>query len=392
MAEIAPDPPGWMTALRFDIDSEGGGAAWIEAELPAPNLVVVNPRNGHAHLIYLLGGWIRTDFGDPSRLKVVRYAAAIERAYAAALGADKAYSGRFHHNPLSDAYVTKVGRDAPYSLAELAQYVDLVTPATKPAPFGIGRNVEVFDRLRRWAYTAIADWKIGTHDAWHEAVARRASQLAADVGAASPRGPLKKNEVGHIAKSVARWVWERYVAGVPPLLREAQIAAQREREREQQKAREAARERSRVTRNEYTAQARQRRSEATEMRRVGLSLRAIAEALRCSLGEIHRLLKACVQGSPGLSDFKAVVMPILSSPRVTQSDEHNEPHLSVTGDALASTPSAGNGGAIVAAIVSEYAASAHSAQLESDVMYDVRGGSGENHCWRAADRVYSTPD
>ncbi len=21
-------------------------------------------RNGHAHLIYLLGGWIRTDFGD----------------------------------------------------------------------------------------------------------------------------------------------------------------------------------------------------------------------------------------------------------------------------------------------------------------------------------------
>ena len=302
MAEIAPDPPGWLTALRFDIDCEGGGAAWIEAELPAPNLVVVNPRNGHAHLIYLLGGWIRTDFGDPSRLKVVRYAAAIERAYAAALGADKAYSGRFHHSPLSAAYVTKVGRDAPYSLAELAQYVDLATPAVKPVPLGIGRNVEIFDRLRRWAYTAIADWKIGTHEAWHEAVARRAGQIAADVGAASPRGPLKQNEVGHIVKSVARWVWERYVAGVPPLLREAQIVAQRERERDRQKAREAARERSRVTRDEYTAPARQRRSQATEMRRAGLSLRSIAAALRCSLAEIHRLLKACVQGSPGLSD------------------------------------------------------------------------------------------
>jgi len=140
MAEIAPDPPGWLTALRFDIDTEGGGAAWIEAELPAPNLVVVNPRNGHAHLIDLLGGWIRTDFGDPSRLKVVRYAAAIERAYAAALGADKGYSGRFHHDPLSAAYVTKVGRDAPYSLAELAQYVDLAMPATKPAPLGSGET------------------------------------------------------------------------------------------------------------------------------------------------------------------------------------------------------------------------------------------------------------
>jgi hypothetical protein len=358
MAEIAPDPPGWLTALRFDIDTEGGGAAWIEAELPAPNLVVINPRNGHAHLIYLLGGWIRTDFGDPSRLKVVRYAAAIERAYAAALGSDKAYSGRFHHNPLSAAYVTKVGRNAPYSLAELAQYVDLATPAVKPAPLGIGRNVEVFDRLRRWAYTAIADWKIGTHDAWHEAVARRAGQLAADVGVASPRGPLKQNEVGHIAKSVARWVWERYVAGVPPLLREAQIAAQRERERYRQKAREAARERSCVTRDEYTAPARQRRSQATEMRRAGLSLRSIAAALRCSLAEIHRLLKTCVQGSPGLSDFKGVVASSTSSPVVTERDEQNESKLALTGDAFASTLSAGNGGAIAAAIVSEYAASA----------------------------------
>jgi hypothetical protein len=91
-AEIAPDPPGWLTALRFDVDSEGAGAAWIEAELPAPNLIVVNPENGHAHLIYMLGAWVRTDFGDATRLRVVRYAAAVERAYAAALGADRAYS------------------------------------------------------------------------------------------------------------------------------------------------------------------------------------------------------------------------------------------------------------------------------------------------------------
>ena len=94
------------------------------------------------------------------------------------------------------------------------------------------------------------------------------------------------------------------------------------------------------------------------MRRSGLSLRAIAEALR---------------GSPGLSDFKGVVVPSVPSSRVTQSDDQKELRLSFTGDALASAPSAGNAGAIVAAIVPEYAASAHSAQLESDVMYDGRG-------------------
>jgi len=311
MAEIAPDPPGWLTALRFDIDTEGGGAAWIEAELPAPNLVVINPRNGHAHLIYLLGAWVQTDFGDSRRLKVVRYAAAIERAYSAALGADPAYTGRFQHNPLSDAYVTKIGRDAPYSLDELARYVDLNEPARKKnPPIGIGRNVETFDRLRRWTYVAVADWRIGTYEAWCGAVADRGGQIAADVGAGSPRGPLKANEVGHIVKSVARWVWERYGADVPPLLREAQIVEQREREKVRQRAREAARERSRLSRDEYTALARQRRSAATEMRRAGLSLRSIAAALRCSLAEIHRLLKACVQGSPGLSDFKGVSAPL----------------------------------------------------------------------------------
>ena len=110
------------------------------------------------------------------------------------------------------------------------------------------------------------------------------------------------------------------------------------------------------------------------MRRSGLSLRAIAEALR---------------GSPGLSDFKGVVVPSVPSSRVTQSDDQKELSLSFTGDALASAPSAGNAGAIVAAIVSEYAASAHSAQLESDVTYDGRGALGEPTSRRVRSRIFN---
>jgi hypothetical protein len=395
MAEIAPDPPGWLTALRFDMDSEGGGAAWLEAELPPPNLVVVNPRNGHAHLIYLLGAWVQTNFGDPSRLKVIRYAAAIERAYAAALGADARYAGRFHHNPLSDAYVTKVGRNAPYSLAELAQYVDLrEPPQKKSAPTGIGRNVEIFDRLRRWAYAAVVDWRIattpagGVYEAWCNAVADRAGQIAADVGAASPRGPLKANEVGHIAKSVARWVWERYGADVPPLLREARIAAQRERERLRQAAREAVRERSRITREEYVAPARQRRAQAQEMRTNGISVREIARALAVSIREVYRLLESLVmklvqptdgssesvvQGSPAVSDFEGG--PVAASAIVGLASEGDDEHDGV----VASQPCTAHGGAIAEAIVSEYAVGARSAQFESDVTIAGRGVCGETN-------------
>jgi len=391
MAEIAPDPPGWLTALRFDIDTEGGGAAWIEAELPAPNLVVVNPHNGHAHLIYLLGAWVQTDFGDPSRLKVIRYAAAIERAYTAALGADSAYAGRFHHNPLSDAYVTKVGRDKPYSLTELAQYVDLTgPPPKKSAPTGIGRNVEIFDRLRRWAYTAVSDWRMtsgrtgSVYEAWCRAVTDRAGQIADVVGAESPRGPLKANEVGHIAKSVARWVWERYGADVPPLLREARIAAQRERERTRQAAREAARERSRMTRAEYVAPAHRRRTEAQEMRERGISVQEIARVLAVSVREVYRLLgsvavrmiqpvgrlsASAVQGSPGLSDFaggpgSAEVSITVAVP--SDSNENNN-------KASTSQPSIAPGEAIAAAIVFEYAVRARSAQPEGGVVRDATG-------------------
>jgi len=376
MAEIAPDPPGWLTALRFDIDTEGGGAAWIEAELPAPNLVIINPRNGHAHLVYLLGAWVQTDFNDSRRFKVVRYAAAIERAYTAALGADPAYTGRFQHNPLSDAYVTKIGRDAPYSLDELARYVDLNEPALKKnPPIGIGRNVETFNRLRRWAYVAVADWRIGTYEAWCGAVADRGGQIAADVGAESPRGPLKANEVGHIVKSVARWVWERYGADVPPLLREARVVAQREREKARQRAREAARERSRMSRDEYTAPARQRRSAATEMRRAGLSFRAIAAALRCSLAEIQRVLIAGVQGSPDLSDFKGAPASSSENTDVPASSVDS----SVPRPRGVLRPQFSGSRAVVSAVGddAEHVPTARSAEPSTSIDYCGRGVRGE---------------
>jgi len=117
-----------------------------------------------------------------------------------------------------------------------------------------------------------------------------ANQIAADVGAASPRGPLKDNEVGHIAKSVARWVWERYGADVPPLLREARIAAQRER----QATREEARERSEMTRAEIHRSSSPTGAETQEMRTSGIFVREIARVLVLSVREVYRLLASVV--------------------------------------------------------------------------------------------------
>ena len=395
MAEIAPDPPGWLTALRFDIDTEGGGAAWIEAELPAPNLVVINPSNGHAHLIYLLGAWVQTDFGDSRRLKVVRYAAAVERAYSAALGADTAYAGRFHHNPLSCAYVTKIGREAPYSLDELARYVDLTAPPQKKSPVtGIGRNVEIFDRLRRCAHVGVADWRIGTYDAWCGAVADRGEQIATDVGAESPRGPLAANEVGHIVKSVAHWVWERYGAACRPCYAKRgwlHSASGRRLARRPVRRPENA---PAWTLRKYVAPARQRRAEALEMREKGIAAREIARVLSISVREVYRLLrsvvtsvvrvvqsasKTTVQGPPALSDFRGVGGSVSLPLGDVGTGKVNSADMIVNDDFVISEPSTAHGGALAAAIVSEYAVPARSAELKSDATSDGRGVWGKTN-------------
>jgi hypothetical protein len=67
MREIAPDPPGWRTALRFDVDCVCGRRLHAETGycpraatdrretgVAEPSFVVVNPANGHAQCVYLI--------------------------------------------------------------------------------------------------------------------------------------------------------------------------------------------------------------------------------------------------------------------------------------------------------------------------------------------------
>ena len=68
---------------------------------------------------------------------------------------------------------------------------------------GIGRNVELFDCTRFWAYRHARDHKNGLFEQWHAAVRERAMFFNADLFS----DPLGTAEVLHTAKSIARWVW-----------------------------------------------------------------------------------------------------------------------------------------------------------------------------------------
>ena len=341
--EIAPDPPGWKTGLRFDVDcpcdrrphTKSGycpraATYWRDAELAEPSFVVVNPTNGHAHYVYLLRGWIRIDGTDASELAAVRYFAAIERAYTRALRADAGYAGLVQHNPFSARYETFNGRDEPYSLRELAAFVELprIVPRHKVEIRTDGRNVETFDRLRYWAYAAIGEYRCGSRETWDEVVDARAHAIAVDVRAAHPAAshPFSDQEVSATAKSVAGWVWSRYDGGSLTRVR-ADTAARQEADRKRAMA--ARRERGCVPRDVYLEEVQRRRVAAYTLRGLGVAIDEIARRLGAGVRSVHRWISEirCVPSPSAQSDFAPRRLRKISSftflPSSCQSDSDN---------------------------------------------------------------------
>jgi hypothetical protein len=325
--ELAPDPPGWKTALRFDVDcpcdrqphARSGycpraATYWRDAALAEPSFVVVNPTNGHAHYVYLLRGWIRVDGADPSQLAAVRYFAAIERAYTRALHADPGYAGLVQHNPFAACYETYSGRDEPYSLGELAAFVELpgLAPRRQAEIRTDGRNVETFERLRHWAYGAIAHYRCGPRERWDEVVDARALLIAEQVRAAHPAAshPFSDHEALATAKSVAGWVWLRYDGGNLTRVR-ADTAVRREKHCQRDLA--ARRERGSVPREVYLAEIQRRRVAASTLRGLGVAIEEIARRLGAGVRSVHRWISEirCVPSPCAPSDFEPRRQPTI---------------------------------------------------------------------------------
>jgi hypothetical protein len=332
--EIAPDPPGWKTALRLDVDcpcdrrphAKSGHCPraanyWRDVELAEPSFVIVNQANGHAHYVYLLRGWLRVDGENAADLAAVRYFAAIERAYTRALRADAGYAGLVQHNPFHPRYETRVGRDEPYSLRELAAFVELprMVPRRSTEIRTDGRNIETFDRLRHWAYAQIGEYRCGQRETWNEVVEARALAIAADVRAAHPVAahPYSDAEALDTAKSVAGWVWSRYVGGNLTRVR-ADTAARRDTDR--QRAAAARRERGAVPRDVYLGEVQRRRVAASTLRGLGVAVDEIARRLEASVRTVHRWISEiglqvrCVPSPSALSDFERPSQPKTDQP------------------------------------------------------------------------------
>lgn len=220
---IQPNHPCVIKWLVFDIDHPDALFTFIDTGLPKPQVIIKNPKNGHAHYAYRMTTPV--GIGGNSSTRAESYLKAVRDALGEALGADPGYSGNLIKNPCyvkdsaptpkkthwlnnnedegdrdeHETYLT--GAKPSYTLAELADYLDLepLYPQTKQEPAndsGYGRNCSLFEELRHVAYQC----KTKSFNAivrYLKPIAEKMNQRF-DV-------PLNPNEVKHIIRSIARY-------------------------------------------------------------------------------------------------------------------------------------------------------------------------------------------
>jgi hypothetical protein len=197
---IQPNGPTHKWWLVYDVDRPGAAIDWSDRNCPPPSITAKNPENGHAHLIYGLETSVRT--APDAKSHPLRYAAAIDFALQRALDADPQYSGLICKNPLHPYWQVTSFEPHLYTLNELDGWLDLSEAKDRRRrlpDYGLGRNCNLFEQTRLWAYRAIRQgWP--DFDRWQAAVEQRALMYNAGFSA-----PLDHTEVRHVARSIARW-------------------------------------------------------------------------------------------------------------------------------------------------------------------------------------------
>lgn len=197
--------------LVFDLD-HSNPLIWEDENLPAPNFVVTNRKNGHAHLFYAI---VPVCTSDNARSKPIQYMKAVYEAMAARLDADPAYSGPVAKTPGHAWWSTWEIHGNEYELGELADYVDLVVKpfwSTNPDLDAVShsRHCLLFEELRFYAYSIVnREREQGTYRAFK----RLLEAYAYNKNNYRQRGfsmNLSMSQVNATVKSVARWTWDFY--------------------------------------------------------------------------------------------------------------------------------------------------------------------------------------
>lgn len=197
--------PMYRHYLSFDLDFIGAALKYEESNLPPPTIITINKANAHCHYLYKLKTPVA--YHQSSRSKPQDYFKAIEDAMTKSLDADQAFNHTITKNPLHEKWRVLTNPVA-YDLNDFQEYLDiskrktLTVPSSKNNQKGyLGRNDELFEYLRKWAYPIVREFI--SEKSWSDAVHAQACEYNATFAQGLPH-----KEVRNTANSIAKWTWK----------------------------------------------------------------------------------------------------------------------------------------------------------------------------------------
>lgn len=193
-------------SIAVDLDSEMSYQILQETDFPKPQLVMVNPKNGHAHAVWQLEDPVA--FTLKARRKPQAAFQDLRRQITTLYGSDPAYSGFMVKTPGHPDWETVANDASPYSMSLLLEAIPagIAEKARCRKELKVsaeGRHQTLFEVGRKWAYREIHRYRNGGDcDEW----GRQVEAALMEMNTFSP--PLALNEVKSLARSIARYCWQ----------------------------------------------------------------------------------------------------------------------------------------------------------------------------------------
>ena len=215
---IETNPTCIQSLIITDVDAgDVSGLPQLVGLPPASWSVRTRNAIGSGHIGYALASPVVLT--DAAHRRPINLLSRVEWGIRDVLGGDTAYAGRIMKNPLSpgafqdtlwpqdEIFPTYTLRELASSLADLGALPSPGDP--RPRASGVGRNVDIFDRTRTWAYRAIKRYWNSGFSEWDEVVHAKARILNLDLEREG-RIPLPDREICHLSRSISKWTWQKF--------------------------------------------------------------------------------------------------------------------------------------------------------------------------------------
>ncbi len=203
---------GWLA-----IDCDHGDYDGFPGSLPKPKWTAITRDTGRHHHVWRLKTPVL--MGEQARRKPMALLAAVQTGLTHHLDGDPCFNNVLTKNPWSENWSTIWWNGADVDLMDFSDWllpkgVKLIAANGNAKPKasearGYGRNVDLFDHVRHWAYKR---WDGDREQVY--AVAHAFNEMFAD--------PLKTPEVNGVAKSVCRFMETEYTGTPKPAVKREQ--------------------------------------------------------------------------------------------------------------------------------------------------------------------------